>query len=97
MLNLSKTLILLFQIAVNQRIFREYKVKMVLKASFKIAFLVIELILTFYSEVLRDSLMVKFLFFVITAVLIAMGVTELAKKLLPTDKDYISEEEKINS
>lgn len=66
---------------------------MVLKASFQIAFLAIELMLTFYSDVLRDSLMVKFLFFVITAVLIAMGVTKIANKVLPADKDFISGEE----
>lgn len=69
---------------------------MILKASFQIAFLAIELMLTFYSDVLRDSLMVKFLFFVITAVLIAMGVTKLASKLLPADKDYVSQEEENN-
>ena len=66
---------------------------MILKASFKIAFLAIELILTFYSEILQDSLMVRFLFFVVTAVLIAMGVATLADRILPVDKDYISSEE----
>ena len=66
---------------------------MILKLSFQIAFLAIELILTFYSDVLQDSLMVKFLFFVVTAVLIAMGVTTLANRILPVDKDYISSEE----
>lgn len=63
---------------------------MVLKASFQMAFLAIEIILTFYSNVLEDSLMVKFLLFVITAVLIAMGVTKLANNLLPADKDFVS-------
>lgn len=66
---------------------------MILKASFKIAFLAIELILAFNSTILSESLMVKFLFFVITAVLIAMGVTRLANHVLPVDKDYISREE----
>ncbi len=66
---------------------------MFLKVSFQIAFLAIELMLTFYSDVLRDSLMVKFLFFIVTAVLIAMGVTKIANKILPADKDYISAEE----
>lgn len=69
---------------------------MILKASFQIAFLAIEIILTFYSSVLRDSLMVKFLFFIVTAVLIAMGVTKLANRLLPADKDFISSEEESN-
>ena len=65
---------------------------MVLKASFQLAFLAIEIILTFYNDVLQDSLMVKFLLFVITAILIAMGVTKLATNVLPTDKDYVSYE-----
>lgn len=66
---------------------------MVLKASFQLAFLAIEIILTFYSNVLEDNLMVKFLLFIITAVLIAMGVTKLASQLLPADKDYVSAED----
>ncbi|MCY2685777.1 hypothetical protein [Salinimicrobium sp. TH3] len=66
---------------------------MILKASFQLAFLAIEIILTFYSNVLEDNLMVKFLLFVITAVLIAMGVTKLASRLLPADKDYVSPED----
>lgn len=57
------------------------------------AFLAIEILLTFYSNVLEDSLMVKFLLFIITAVLIAMGVTKLANNLLPTDKDFVSAED----
>ncbi len=66
---------------------------MVLKASFQVAFLAIEILLTFYENVLNDSLMVKFLLFVITAVLIAMAVTKLAYSVLPVDKDYISQEQ----
>ena len=60
------------------------------------AFLAIEVILTFYSSVLENSLMVKFLLFVITAVLIAMGVTKLASNILPSDKDLTSKEEEQN-
>lgn len=70
---------------------------MILKASFQIAFLAIEVVLTFYGNVLSDSLMVKFLFFVITAVLIAMGVTKLADQVLPADKDFISAEDQQRS
>lgn len=66
---------------------------MVLKASFQIAFLAMEIILTFYSSVLEDSLMVKFLLYVIIAVLIAMGVTNLAGRVVPADKDFISAKE----
>lgn len=66
---------------------------MFLKISFQLAFLAIEIILTFYEEVLENSLMVKFLLFVITAILIAMSVTRLASNVLPADKDFVSEEE----
>lgn len=66
---------------------------MVLKASFQIAFLAIELVMTFFNDVLSDSLMVKFLFFIITAVLVAMGVTKLADQVLPPDKDFVSTED----
>lgn len=65
---------------------------MVLKASFKLAFLAIEIILTFYEDILQNSLMVKFLLFVITAILIAMAVIRLANNVLPADKDYVSAE-----
>ena len=66
---------------------------MILKASFQLAFLAIEVILTFYSNVLEDSLLAKFLLFVITAVLIAMAVTKLASNLLPADKDHTTSSE----
>ena len=66
---------------------------MLLKFSFQIAFMAFEVILTFYSDVLADSLVVKFLLFVITAVLIAMAVTKLANNVLPEDKDFVSAED----
>lgn len=66
---------------------------MFLKISFQLAFLAIEIILTFYEDVLENSLMVKFLLFVITAILIAMAVTRLANNILPADKDFVSAEE----
>ncbi len=66
---------------------------MLLKFSFQIAFMAFEVILTFYSDVLADSLVVKFLLFVITAILIAMAVTKLANNVLPEDKDYVSAED----
>ena len=78
----------------QQVIFVGYIQQMILKLGFQLAFLAIEVILTFYSSVLENSLMVKFLLFVITAVLIAMGVTKLANNILPTDKDFISKEGK---
>ncbi|MFV8837571.1 hypothetical protein [Salinimicrobium soli] len=64
-----------------------------MKISFQLAFVAIEIILTFYSSVLEESLVVKFLLFVITAILIAMGVTKLATNVLPADKDYVSAED----
>lgn len=66
---------------------------MVLKASFKLAFLAIEILLTFYEEILENSLMVKFLLFVITAILIAMAVIRLVNTVLPIDNDLITAEE----
>ncbi|MGB7843073.1 MAG: hypothetical protein WBL21_09795 [Salinimicrobium sp.] len=69
----------------------------VLKFSFQLAFMTIEVILTFYSDVLEDSLMIKFLFFVISAVLIAMAVTKLASNILPEDKDFVSAEEEAGN
>lgn len=65
----------------------------VLKFSFQMAFMAIEVILTFYSDILEDSLVVKFLLFVITAILIAMAVTKLSNNLLPEDKDFVSAED----
>ncbi|MGM0932039.1 MAG: hypothetical protein ACQEWD_01195 [Bacteroidota bacterium] len=64
----------------------------------KILFIAIEIFLGFYSLVVSDSLLVKFLFFAVTALIVAFGITKLITKLLPIDKDYTSpdleEEEK---
>ncbi|MDT0643387.1 hypothetical protein RM553_11145 [Zunongwangia sp. F363] len=65
---------------------------MLLKLSIKIGFIAIELFLGFYSIILSDSLLVKFIFFVVTAIMIAFAVTKVVDKLLPADKDYISPE-----
>jgi membrane protein implicated in regulation of membrane protease activity len=66
---------------------------MILKLSIKVLFVAIEISLAVYSFVLSDSLLVKFLFFATTAVIIAFFVTKITNKLLPGDKDYISLEE----
>lgn len=66
---------------------------MILKLALKISFLAIELFLAFYSFILTDSLLVKFIFFVFSAGLLAFGVTKMADKLLPSDKDYMSPEQ----
>ncbi|MDT0650475.1 hypothetical protein [Autumnicola edwardsiae] len=66
---------------------------MLFKLSVKILFIAVELFLGIYSMVLSDSLLVKFIFFAVTAVMIAFIVTKLIDKLLPADKDYISTEQ----
>jgi len=64
----------------------------------KIGILAIEIFLAFYSLVLTDSLLVKFLFFAFSAVIIAFAVTKITNKILPSDKDYVSSsQERENS
>lgn len=65
---------------------------MLFKLSVKIIFVVVEVFLAFYSMAVSDSLLVKFLFFAVTALIVAFGITKLINKLLPLDKDYISSE-----
>ncbi|WP_417885225.1 hypothetical protein [Zunongwangia sp.] len=67
---------------------------MILKLTIKIIFIAVELFLAFYSFVMSDSLLVKFIFFAFTAVIIAFVLTKITNKFLPVDKDYIPEEEK---
>jgi hypothetical protein len=66
---------------------------MIFKLLLKIGILAIELFLAIYSFVLTDSLLIKFLFFMFSAMIIAFIVTKISNKLLPTDKDYISTEQ----
>ncbi len=66
---------------------------MVVKLVLKIGVIAIELFLAFYSLIISDSLLVKFLFFAFSAIIIAFAVTKIANKLLPEDKDYISTEQ----
>ncbi|MFD1094243.1 hypothetical protein [Salegentibacter chungangensis] len=63
---------------------------MLFKLSIKIIFIAVEIFLGIYSIVVSDSLLIKFLFFAVTAVIIAFGVTKIINKLLPVDKDYIA-------
>lgn len=65
---------------------------MLFKLYIKILFIAIELFLGVYSLVVSDSLLVKFLFFSVTAILIAFALTRVINRLLPIDKDYISED-----
>ncbi|MDT0689274.1 hypothetical protein RM549_05725 [Salegentibacter sp. F188] len=66
---------------------------MFFKLSIKILFIAAELVLGVYSMILSDSLLVKFIFFAVTAVIIAFIATKLIDTLLPADKDYISREQ----
>lgn len=63
---------------------------MIFKLAVKIGILALEIFLAVYSLVLTDSLLVKFLFFAFSAIIIAFIVTKISNKLLPSDKDYIS-------
>lgn len=63
---------------------------MIFKVGLKIAILALELFLAFYSFILTDSLLVKFLFFAFSAVILAFAITKITDKILPSDKDYIS-------
>lgn len=64
---------------------------MLFKLFLKIGILAIELFLAFYSLIITDSLLVKFLFFAFTAVIIAFAVTRITNHLLPQDKDHVSD------
>jgi hypothetical protein len=66
---------------------------MIGKLLLKIGVLAIELFLAFYSIIISDSLLVKFLFFAFSAIIIAFAVTKITNKLLPADKDYIPTEQ----
>lgn len=71
---------------------------MIVKLVLKIGVVAIELFLAFYSLIISDSLLIKFLFFAFSAIIVAFGVTKITNKLLPEDKDSIStEQEQENS
>lgn len=69
---------------------------MLFKLFLKIGILAIELFLAFYSLVITDSLLVKFLFFAFSAVIIAFAVTRITNHLLPQDKDYVADSNMVN-
>lgn len=60
---------------------------MIFKFAIKILFLAIELFLGFYSFIITDSLLIKFLFFAFSAVIIAFLIMKFTSKLLPSDTD----------
>lgn len=65
---------------------------MIFKLGLKIGILAIEIFLAFYSMAVTDSLLVKFLFFAFSAMIVAFAVTKITKSILPADKDYVSTE-----
>lgn len=60
---------------------------MIFKIAIKIVFLALELFLGVYSLIMTDSLVMKFLFFVVSAVIISFLIMKFTSKLLPTDID----------
>lgn len=65
------------------------KEKMFLKVGIKILFIITEIFLGFYSLVVSESLLVKFLFFVVTAAIIAFGILKTIDKVLPANNEFI--------
>ena len=62
---------------------------MFLKVGIKILFVITEVFLGFYSLVVSESLLVKFIFFALTALIIAFGMLKTINKFLPSDGDII--------
>ncbi len=60
---------------------------MIFKLAIKIVFLALELFLGFYSLVMTDSLTMKFLFFTVSAIIVAFAIMKFTQKLLPSDFD----------
>ena len=69
---------------------------MIFKLAIKILFLATELFLGFYSMVLTDSLLVKFLFFAFSAIIIAFFIMKFTSKLLPSDIDTLPSDDFIS-
>jgi len=65
------------------------KSKMFLKVGIKVLFIITEIFLGFYSLVISESLLIKFLFFAVTAAIIAFGILKTINKILPNDKVLI--------
>ncbi len=62
---------------------------MFLKVGIKILFVITEIFLGFYSLVVSESLLVKFVFFAVTAAIIAFGMLKTINKILPADKSLV--------
>ncbi|MCM8568769.1 hypothetical protein NE848_05230 [Gramella jeungdoensis] len=70
---------------------------MFFKVGIKIVFVVTEIFLGFYSLLISDSLLLKFIFFAVTAAIIAFGMLKTLNKVLPNNRDnfQLDKEEEI--
>ena len=55
----------------------------------KVLFVMVELFLGFYSLVISESLLVKFIFFVVTAAIVAFGILKTIDKVLPANGEML--------
>ncbi|MFV8280277.1 hypothetical protein ACNKXS_01960 [Christiangramia marina] len=62
---------------------------MFLKVGVKVLFVMVELFLGFYSLVISESLLVKFIFFVVTAAIVAFGILKTIDKVLPANGEML--------
>ena len=62
---------------------------MFLKVGIKILFVITEIFLGFYSLVVSESLLIKFIFFAVTAAIIAFGMLKTINKILPVDTESL--------
>lgn len=62
---------------------------MFLKVGVKVLFVMVELFLGFYSLVISESLLVKFIFFVVTAAIVAFGILKTINKVLPANGELL--------
>jgi len=62
---------------------------MFLKVGIKVLFIATEIFLAFYSLVISESLLIKFLFFAFSAAIIAFAMLKTIDKILPNDKSIM--------
>ena len=65
---------------------------MFFKAGIKILIIAVEIFLGFYSLLISESLLVKFIFFVITAGIIAFFITKIIDKAMPSNVELLEME-----
>lgn len=69
---------------------------MIFKFGLKIGILAVEIFLAVYSFVITDNLLVKFLFFAFSAVIIAFLMMKVTNRILPSENNYASEDQGTN-